>query len=193
METTENTKTGTSENDENQTTQPNEVNQPTQKEQDKDPTLRTNFLEYDKPNKGEHTLALVYPPGEKRGTVAARIYISYEGDTKQAVFTAKDLEGNPLYPPTPKLYELKKTIKQNSIPLLEKARLAKTTPAVGTPQRKEEPLAKKEFKKMGEKILDEGKGFADSALSIATGTDRHSQIKSIRKKKVVQKSRGMQR
>lgn len=185
METDNDTETGMSENDENQ----NGENQNSQ-----ETTLKTNFLEFGYPNKnGEHTYALVYPPGETRGEVAAKIHISYEGDSKQAVFTAKDLLGNTIYPPTTKLWELKKTIKENSVPLLKLAQLDKATLEMGKPeQKKEEPIIEKEAKAIGNKVLDEGKEFAGSAKEILTGTGRSSELKTIRKKKI-HKSKGLQR
>ncbi len=183
METDNDTETGMSENDENQT------NQNSQEQ-----TLKTNFLEFGRPNKdGEHTYALVYPPGETRGEVAAKIYISYEGEPKRAVFTAKDLEGNPILPPTQKLWEIKKSIRENALPLLEQARRQKTAQVITKPeQKKETPIIEKEAKAIGNKIADEGIEFAGSAKEIITGTRSH-EIKSIRHKKTQQKSKGHQR
>lgn len=158
---TDSTENGTSENDENQNGQ---------NDQAKETTLTTNFLEFGEPKNGEHTIALIKEPSEERSTVGARIYTEFPGDGKPPIYTAKDKEGNVLFPPTPKLWELKKDIKEQARPLLEKSRLAKSVPAIGTPQKKkEEPTVQKEVKAIGSKVLDEGKGFADSAKEILTG------------------------
>ncbi len=185
METDNDTETGMSENDENQNGQ---------NQNSHEATLKTNFLEFGTPSKdGEHTLALIYPPGEKRGEVAARIYTEFSGDSKAPTYTAKDKDGNILFPPTQKLWELKKDIKEQARPLLEKARLAKNAPAIEKPeQKKEEPIVEKEAIAIGNKIADEGKEFAGSAKDIITGTGRSSELKTIRKKKV-HKSKGLHR
>lgn len=184
METDNDSETGMSENDGTQ----NDQNQNSQ-----ETTLTTNFLEFGEPKNGEHTIALIKEPGDERSTVGARIYTEFPGNGKPPIYTAKDKDGNILFPPTEKLWELKKNIKEQARPLLEKARLAKIVPAIGKPeQKKEEPVVQHEVRAIGNKVLDEGKEFAGSAKDIITGTGRSSELKTIRKKKV-QKSKGLQR
>ncbi len=193
MKTTESNETETSENGESQNDQNNESNQNDQNQQTKEAGPRTMFLEYDRWKPGQHNIsAIIKDPGEKRGQVSARIFTEFSPDKKGATYTAKDAEGNILFS-SPKLWEVKKNIKENSKILLEQARLAKkNAPVIGAPQKKEEPLAKKEFKAMGEKLLSEAGHFTDSAVQATTGIDRQGDLKKIRHKKL-QKNRGLQR
>jgi hypothetical protein len=179
METDNDSETGMSENDENQNSQ--------------GATLTTNFLEFGEPKNGEHTIALIKEPGEERSTVGARIYTEFPGNGKPPIYTAKDKDGTALFPPTEKLWELKKNIKEQARPLLEKARLAKNAPAIGKPeQKKEEPIVEKEAKAIGNKMVDEAKEFGGAAQDILLHTGRSKELKSVRHKKV-QKSKGRSR
>ncbi|HTA26656.1 MAG TPA: hypothetical protein VK809_02625 [Bacteroidia bacterium] len=193
METNSDSENGKSQDDGVQTNSTNGGNQFTTKEQTKEAGPKTMFLEYTTWREGQHNIsAIIKDSGEKRGIVAARIYTEFPGNGKPPTYTAKDKDGNIIFPPTEKLWELKKNIKEQARLLLEKARLAKNTPATETPEKKkEEPIVEKEAKAIGNKIADEGKEFAGAAKDIVTGTRSH-EIKSIRKKKI-QRGKGLQR
>ncbi|HTA27948.1 MAG TPA: hypothetical protein VK809_09170 [Bacteroidia bacterium] len=193
METNSDSENGNSQNDGAQTNSTNGSDQSAAKEQTKEAGPKTMFLEYTTWREGQHNIsAIIKDSGEKRGIVAARIYTEFPGDGKPPTYSAKDKDGNILFPPTQKLWELKKDIKEQARPLLEKARLAKNSPAIGKPeQKKEEPIVQKEAKAIGNKIADEGMQFAGQTKDIITGTRSH-EINRIRNKKV-QKNKGRSR
>lgn len=142
--------------------------------------LETNFLEFGKPQNGKHTLAIIKEPDQKRGRVAAHIFINYEGDPKKAVYVAKDNEGNELFPPSDKLWQLKQSIKQNAPSLLEQVRLLKNK-IKESPVRKETAMMlKEEAKEMGKEVLHEAHGFASTAKDDLHGTNRPGELKSVR-------------
>lgn len=166
-----------------------------QNEQSKDSKPITNFLEFGEMKNGEHSIALVKEPGEARATMVAKIHADFAGEPKRASYTARDREGNILFT-SPKLYELKKNIKEQAKPLLEKARIAKEAWIKTQQQKKEEPLLEKEAKDIGKRLGNETLDIAKSAHNVAHeligGNSRSSEIKSIRSKKV-QKSKDLHR
>jgi hypothetical protein len=162
----------------------NDGTQNNQNEPSKTPTLTTNFLEFGVPKNGEHTLAIIKDQNERRGKVAAKISIDFEGEAKRPIYTARDLEGKVIFPPNPKLWEIKKSIKENSAPLLENARIFRLNQQKVRTQKKEEPTIQKEVKAIGNKLLDEGKEFGKAATDIVFGTGRERELNNIRQRKV---------
>jgi hypothetical protein len=152
--------------------------------------FETNFLEFGKPKRGKHTLAIIKEPNQSRGKVAAEIFINYEGEPKRATYVAKDRKGNILFPPTEKLWQLKQAIKENTLLLHEKLQRGNSTPKKeqrkGKEQTngKEESVIKTEAKEFSAGIINEAHGFASSAKNIIHGTEgRQSEIKVIRQRK----------
>lgn len=179
---------------ESQSTQNNRGEQTAQHQQGKESSPRTLFLEYPTWREGQHNIsAIIKDQGDKRGIVAARIFTEFSGEPKRPTYSVKDAEGNVLFPPSQKLWEVKKEIMQNSRPLLEKAKLLKNSPAIGkTGKKKEEPVVEKEAKEIGNKVVDEAKAFGDQGKDIILGTGREHELKNIRNKSQ-QKSKDLQR
>ncbi len=170
------TVSGTNQNGEPQSNQQQQTNQPqraAQPQNSRESGPRTMFLEYDRHLPGQHSIsAIIKDPGEKRGKVAARIYTEFSGEPKTASYTAKDAQGNVIVTSS-KLWEVKKNIRENAAPLLEKAKQVKR-------------IVQKEAKAIGNKVVDEGKEFAGAAKEIITGTGRENELKNIRNRKVEQ-------
>jgi hypothetical protein len=167
METTNNSESGKSQDGGTQNGQSQKT---------KETTLITNFLEYGYYGNGKHMVsAIIKTPGEKRGTVAARIFVDFSDETpRRATYTAKDAEGNKVFEPTGKLWELKKQIKDNAAPLFEKALLAKRAPVKENSKKKEDPT------------IEEHENNA--------GTGRAEEIKNTRQNKVEKdKGAGLER
>lgn len=118
-------------------------------------TPRVMFLEYGDWKKDQHFIsAIIKNPGEKRGKVAARIFLQFDGETKRASYITKDAQGNELFPATPNLYQLKKDIKDNAKELAEKLRSTeRETPEKIIPERNPEQ-PKKERKSLKQKAQD---------------------------------------
>lgn len=146
-------------------------NQQSPNQNAKESATRLMFLEYDRFNPGQHSVsAIIKEPGQKRGKVAARIYTEFLGDSKKPNFTAKDVHGNVIFS-SGKLWEVKKNIRENASTLLERTRQTKQ-------------LVEKEAKAIGNKVVDEGKQFADQATDIITGSGREQELKNVRQRKV---------
>lgn len=145
---------------------------------------RTMFLEYDRWREGQHNISAIIKEPGSRGKVVARIFTEFSGENGRPTYTAKDLQGNILFPPNPKLWEIKKSIRENARPLLEKARLFKPTPVREYPQKKKEPILQKEVKAIGNELVNEVKEFGVAARDIVFGTGRKQDLKKIRQRKI---------
>lgn len=127
----------------------------TTNETTKQTSPRVMFLEYGDWKKDQHFIsAIIKHPGEKRGKVAARIFLQFDAETKKASYITKDAQGNELFPATPNLYQLKKDIKDNARELAEKLRTTeRETPRKIIPERNPEQ-PKKERKSLKQKAQD---------------------------------------
>jgi hypothetical protein len=141
------------------------------------------FIEYTEWKKGQHAIsAIIKGPGERHGRVAARIFIDFAGEPKKAIYTARDNEGNNLYPPTEKLWELKKTIKENAKTLYNKvhpeinalAKAKQATKSITAPQ-KAQGIEKP--------IVEGGKKVEGAIKKAAPETARKQELKNVRERK----------
>lgn len=153
-------------------------------------SLKTMFLEYTNWKQGQHAIsAIVKAPGESRGRVAARIFIEFSGEPKKAIYTARDNEGKNLYPSTERLWELKKTIKENAQTLYDKAHpelkaLAKAR------QMSKPPQVRKQTKEVERQIRTGARKIEDVVKGVVQETGREQEIKNIRERKV-EKEKGI--
>jgi hypothetical protein len=158
-------------------------------------TTRTMFLEYDRWKEGQHGISAIgKEQGDKRGKVYARIFID-RTDGKMT-YIAKDAEGNEIERGD-KLWELKKKIRSQAKPLLEKAKQVKRIVSKEAQKINElgnTPLVN-EAQDIGLKVLDETHEFAHQTKDILHGTKtRKSELISIRERKYKRdKSKGRSR
>jgi hypothetical protein len=149
------------------------------------------FLEYTDWKQGQHAIsAIVKGPREKRGRVAARIFIEFAGEPKKAIYTARDNEGNNLYPPTEKLWELKKTIKENAQTLYNKVH-PEIKALAQARQMSKQPVVQKDQKGIEKQIIEGGKKVEGAVQNVTKKTAREQEMKNVRQNKV-DKSKGVE-
>lgn len=151
-------------------------------QQNNAPEIETNFLEFGKMQDGKHSIAIIKESNKKRGMASAEIFFSYEGEPKKPLFIAKDREGNNLFPPTDKLWQLKQSIKENAPSLLEKAK--QISRKIKDQAREGGAILNEEAKEMGKETLKETHEFASVAKDMVHGNGRQNDLRGIRQTKV---------
>ena len=162
------------------------------KSHQKETPPRVMILEYLDWKKGQHNHSVIIKnPGDKRGKVSARIFTEFGTESKRPSYTARDAEGKNLFPPTEKLWELKKTIKQNAKELYEKSVLYQKK----FQNKEKTPSVSDMTHTVVEKGLNESKEGLDTVVGLVAGENtRANEIKNVRQKKNVRsKDMGLER
>ena len=112
------------------------------------------FTEYAYAKQGQHFMTVNTRVDGKK-VFLGKVFKTYDSDAKKYIYTATDRQGNPLFEPTEKIYELKNQFIENEktlVPAIEQSQVEKEGIEAGTAREGEIKNVRSSKKDKGQQI-----------------------------------------